>query len=270
MYAARWPSPDRCPFIVASYASMAWPEQADRPCPYRPSLPSGIDMPTHLKNFISRHKSPCTAPKLSLRTSSNIYLYVLYAPLINKMPLQWHLLLSSPSSSALLVHQREDGLLDIRIANVEVFEVNESCLGFLLVGLLQNGLHGVCASDKEAVDLLLAHAEEYAVALIHRQETALVIVCDYFNVLLEGLRVRICSGDSHILDKLPCRSLILNAIWFDVVALEHVLEVQEVVRVLLGVILLLLLSFHFYFVDFLVAGQVEGCRLVVESDVSCP
>ena len=81
-------------------------------------------------------------------------------------------------SSALLIHQREDGLLDIRIANVKVFEVNESCLSFLLIGLLQNGLHSVGASDKEAVDLLLSHAEKHTVALIHLQETALVIVCD--------------------------------------------------------------------------------------------
>ena len=89
-------------------------------------------------------------------------------------------------------------------------------------------------------------------------------------VFLEGLRVRVCRGHCHFLDELPCCGLILTTIWLDVVALEHVLEVQEVVRVLLRVILLLLLAFLFYFVDFLVAGEVQGSRLVIERDVSCP
>lgn len=123
-------------------------------------------------------------------------------------------------------------MLDIRIANVEMFEVNESCLGLLLT-LLQNGLHGVRTSDKEAEDLLFAHAEENAVALIHGQELLLVIQLNRFFVLFQGLRVTVSGALGHFLDELPCSSLILDAKWLNVVALEHVLEVQEVIRVLL-------------------------------------
>jgi len=140
----------------------------------------------------------------------------------------------------------------------------------LLLSLLQNDLHRVRASDEEAEDLLLAHAEEHAVALVHGQELALVVLGDELAVFFETLRVGECGLRGDLFDELPGSGLVLCAEGLDIVAFEHILEVEEVVRVLLRVILLLLLSLLFHLINFLVAGKVQMGGLVIKHDVARP
>lgn len=169
----------------------------------------------------------------------------------------------------LCIDQRKHRLLDIAVTNVTVLEAHQ--LGpRLFLRQLQDGLHHLGARDQEAEDRFFAHAEEHAVSLIECQNALLVVLRDQLSVFLQGLRVETRSFIGDILDQLPGSDLGLRVVGLDVVALEDILEIEHIVRVFLGVLLLLLLSFLFHFADLLVSGEVQVGWLVFKHDVSGP